>query len=114
MFQNHILSIVLFLPLAGAILLLFIPKDQKNVIRSLANLIALAGFAVSVPLALWFNSSADGFQFQEKAAWIPSIGANYSLGIDGISLLLIMLTTVLGVIAILSSWTAIEDRVKEY
>ncbi len=56
MFQNHILSIVLFLPLAGAILLLFIPKDQKNVIRFLANLIALAGFAVSVPLALWFNS----------------------------------------------------------
>ena len=114
MFYNHILSIVLFLPLAGAILLLFLPKDNKDLIRWVANLVALAGFVVSVPLALWFNSSADGFQFTEKATWIPSIGASYSLGIDGISLLLIMLTTVLGFIAILSSWTAIENRVKEY
>ncbi|MBI2817854.1 MAG: NADH-quinone oxidoreductase subunit M [Acidobacteria bacterium] len=114
MFNNHILSIVLFLPLAGAILLLFVPKEQKNLIRWLANLIALAGFVVSLPLAFWFDSSKDGFQFVEKAIWIPSIGANYALGIDGISLLLIMLTTLLGSIAILSSWTAIEDRVKEY
>jgi len=114
MSNNHILSIVLFLPLAGAALLLFVPKDQKNLIRWLANLTALAGFAVSVPLWMNFDASADGYQFVEKASWIPSIGANYALGIDGISLLLIMLTTVLGFIAILSSWTAIEDRVKEY
>ena len=66
--NNHILSIVLFLPLAGAVLLLLVPKEQKNLIRWLANLIAFAGFAVSVPLALWFDSSADGFQFVEKAS----------------------------------------------
>ena len=113
-FYNHLLSIVLFLPLAGATLLLFLPKDNKDLIRWMANLVGFAGFAVSVPLALWFDSSADGFQFVEKSKWIPSIGASYSLGIDGISLLLIMLTTVLGFVAILSSWTAIGERVKEY
>jgi len=114
MFYNHILSIVLFVPLAGAILLLLLPKDNKELIRWVANLVGFAGFAVSVPLAVWFDSSADGFQFVEKAQWIPSIGASYSLGIDGISLLLVMLTTVLGFLSILSSWTAIQDRVKEY
>src|ERR1035437_7578541 len=113
-FYNHLLSIVLFLPLAGATLLLFLPKDNKDLIRWMANLVGFAGFAVSVPLALWFDSSADGFQFVEKSKWIPSIGASYALGIDGISLLLIMLTTVLGFVAILSSWTAIGERVKEY
>src|ERR1035437_8416041 len=114
MFTNHILSTVLFFPLAGAILLLLVPKEQKNLIRWIANLVGIAGFLISLPLWFGFNPSADGFQFTEKAEWIPSIGANYSLGIDGISLLLIMLTTVLGFIAILSSYTAIQDRVKEY
>ena len=69
MFQNHILSVVLFLPLAGAILLLLIPKQQKNLIRWLANLIGFVGFLISLPLAFNFNSSADGFQFVEKAEW---------------------------------------------
>jgi NADH-quinone oxidoreductase subunit M len=114
MFTNHILSTVLFFPLAGAILLLLVPKEQKTLIRLIANFVGFAGFLVSLPLWFGFNPSADGFQFTEKAEWIPSIGASYSLGIDGISLLLIMLTTVLGCIAILSSYTAIEERVKEY
>ena len=113
-FSNHILSIVLFVPLAGAIALLFLPKENKNLIRLMANLVAFAGFLVSVPLVFWFDSTNGDFQFVERASWIPSIGASYALGIDGISLLLIMLTTVLGFLAVLSSWTAIEDRLKEY
>src|SRR5512147_2556470 len=113
---NHILSIVLFTPLVGAIVLLFVPKDNKNAIRWVANVFALAGFVVSLPLVPWFWAvkGQPGFQFMERATWIPSIGANYVLGIDGISFLLIMLTTLLGWISILSSWTAIEERVKEY
>ncbi len=117
--SNHILSIILFTPLVGALLLLFVPKENKNAIRWIANLFALAGLAVSIPLVPWFWDRAvvngqAGFLFRERATWIPSIGAEYNLGIDGISFLLIMLTTLLGFISILSSWTAIEERVKEY
>src|SRR5208282_6216781 len=115
---NHILSIILFTPLLGAVVLLFIPGAQKNAIRWVANIFGVLGFVVSLPLVDWFWELKDrpGFKFQEGApdTWIPTIGAGYYLGIDGISFLLIMLTTFLGAIAILSSWTAIEDRVKEY
>src|SRR5207245_4298188 len=116
--QNHILSIILFRPLVGAFLLLFLPKDDKDAIRWIANIFALAGFLVSIPLVPWFwqKRFEAGFKSMEGAPnnWIPSIGAGYVLGIDGISFLLIMLTTLLGWISILSSWEAIQNRVKEY
>ena len=116
--QNHILSIILFTPLVGALLLLFVPKENKDAIRWIANIFALTGFLVSLPLVPWFWAQRfePGFKFMEGGPnnWIPSIGAGYVLGIDGISFLLIMLTTLLGWVSILSSWTAIEDRVKEY
>ena len=115
---NHILSIILFTPLVGASVLLFVPKENKDAVRWIANIFALVGFLVSLPLVPWFwdKRFEAGFKFIEGAPsnWIPSIGAGYLLGIDGISLLLIMLTTLLGWISILSSWTAIENRVKEY
>ena len=117
--QNHILSIILFTPLVGALVLLFVPKEDKDAIRWIANLFSLGGFLVSLPLVPWFWAqlqSTDRFKFIEGTPnnWIPSIGAGYVIGIDGISFLLIMLTTLLGWISILSSWTAIENRVKEY
>jgi NADH-quinone oxidoreductase subunit M len=119
--ESHILSIVLFTPLLGAILLLFVPKENKDAIRWIANIFALGGFLISLPLVPMFwekvkSGDPDPFKFIEGTAnnWIPSIGAGYVLGIDGISFLLIMLTTLLGWISILSSWTAIENRVKEY
>src|SRR5215831_3364342 len=119
--ESHILSIILFTPLLGAILLLFVPKENKDAIRWIANIFALAGFLISLPLVPMFwdkvtSGDPHAFKFVEGSAnnWIPSIGAGYILGIDGISFLLIMLTTLLGWISILSSWTAIENRVKEY
>ncbi len=116
--QNHILSIILFTPLLGAIVLLLVPKENKTAIRWTANIFALLGFLVSLPLvpAFWAQRFQPGWKFVEGSAnnWIPSIGAGYVLGIDGISFLLIMLTTLLGFISILSSWTAIDIRVKEY
>jgi len=118
--QSHILSIILFTPLVGALILLFVPKENKDAIRWIANIFALGGFLISLPLvpmfwALRFDATHQ-FKFLEGTPnnWIPSIGAGYNLGIDGISFLLIMLTTLLGWISILSSWTAIEIRVKEY
>jgi len=115
---NHILSIILFTPLVGAALLLLIPKENKDAIRWIANIFGVLGFVVSLPLVPWFWAVKEraGFQFVEGSPnnWIPSIGAGYVIGIDGISFLLIMLTTILGAISILSSWNAIQDRVKEY
>src|SRR5471032_1902609 len=112
--MNHYLSIILFTPLAGALLLLLVNKQNENAIRWIANLVALAGFVISVPLWFWFNPVTPDFQFVERAPWIPSVGAEYFLGIDGLSTLLILLTTMMGFIAILSSWNAITERVKEY
>ncbi len=112
--DQHLLSIILFTPLAGLAVLLFLPARNKDLIRVWANVAALAGFAVSLPLVWRFQKDVPGFQFQERADWIPSLGVHYHLGLDGISLLLIMLTTLMGFLAVLCSWSAIEDRVKEY
>jgi NADH-quinone oxidoreductase subunit M len=113
-FRAHLLSIVLFTPLVGAILLLFINKRQENAIRWVANIFALLGFLVAVPLWFWYLPDRAGWQLVERAEWIPSIGATYFLGVDGFSVLMLLLTTLMGVIAVLSSWTAITERVKEY
>jgi NADH-quinone oxidoreductase subunit M len=115
-FHDHILSITLFTPLVGLVLLLFIPGERKNAVRWWGNLAMFVGFLVSLPLAFWFAGEAPDqqFKFIERHEWIASIGAQYFLGIDGISFLLIMLTTVLGFLSVLSSWTAIEERAKEY
>src|SRR5205809_5251309 len=113
-FANHILSVVLFTPLVGAILLLFIPREAEMAHKIAGNIFGVLGFLVSIPLVRWWKPGPDPFSFQENVAWIPTIGARYHLGIDGISLLLVMLTTFLGMIAILSSWSAIHQRTKEY
>jgi len=112
--MNHLLSIILFTPLAGAFILLLVSKQNENAIRWIANIVTLIGFAVSVPLWFRYQPSGADFQFVERVPWIPSIGAEYFLGVDGLSVLLILLTTMMGFIAVLSSWTAITERVKEY
>src|ERR1700691_3844591 len=112
--DQHLLSIVLLTPLAGLLGLLFLPSGSKNLIRIWANLVFLAGFLVSLPLVFRFQNGLPGFQFEERADWIPALGAHYHLGIDGISLLLVMLTTFMGVIATVCAWNAIQDRAKGY
>jgi NADH-quinone oxidoreductase subunit M len=112
--MNHLLSIILFTPLAGAFILLLVNKQNENAIRWIANIVTLIGFAVSVPLWFRYQPSGADFQFVERVPWIPSVGAEYFLGVDGLSVLLILLTTMMGFIAVLSSWTAITERVKEY
>ena len=113
-FANHILTVVLFTPLLGAILMLLIPREAETAHKIACNIFGVLGFLVSIPLIRWWNPGAARFSFEENLSWIPSIGARYHLGIDGISLLLVMLTTFLGMIAILSSWSAIHTRTKEY
>ncbi len=112
--QSHILSIVLLSPLAGLLVLLLIPGQNKLLIRLWANFAAALGFLVSVPLVLSFDRAKDGYQFGERAEWIPSLGVRYLIGVDGISLLMVVLTTLMGFLAIFISWTSIKDREKEY
>jgi NADH-quinone oxidoreductase subunit M len=112
--MNHYLSLILFTPLVGAFLVLLVPKENENAIKWIANVVTFVGFLISIPLWFWYNPQSADFQFIERMPWIPSVGAEYFLGVDGFSMLLILLTTMMGFIAMLSSWTAISERVKEY
>src|SRR5262245_9263320 len=104
--MTHLLSLILFEPLVGALLIVLVSKQNENAIRWIANLTALVGFFVSIPLWYWYDPQGQAYQLVERAPWIPSIGADYFLGVDGLSVLLILLTTMMGFIAVLSSWTA--------
>jgi len=108
-----ILSFVTFFPLAGAIILIFINKEKKNFLRSFAFSVALINFIISLTLYFNFNAQTPDPQFVEKGAWI-GYGINYHIGIDGISLFLVLLSTFMMPIVILSSWTSIQKRIKEY
>jgi NADH-quinone oxidoreductase subunit M len=117
-YWNNILNIVCYFPLVGMILIMFLKRESENAIKWIANITAFVGFIISIPLLTAFDDprfiGPDGFRFIYEVPWIPQIGAIYKFGIDGISMLLVLLTTLLGFIAILSSWTAIKERVKEY
>ena len=114
--HDHILTIILFTPLVGVLAIAFQRPEKKNRVRRIANIFTFLGFLVSLPLVFWFpkESPEAVFKFVERAEWIPSIGAQYAVGIDGISFLMVMMTTVLGFLATLSSWSAIQHRAKEY
>ena len=101
-------------PLLGALLLLFVPKGKKAVIELGALLIALTSFALSLPLWFHYDRGSDAVQWVTKMEWIPSIGVDFHVGMDGISLVLFMLTTLIGVIAVWCSFKAITERFKEF
>ncbi|MCL4395499.1 MAG: NADH-quinone oxidoreductase subunit M [Chloroflexi bacterium] len=114
--MSLLLTTLIIIPLIGAALLVFVPEDasRSNAIRWIALLTALVEFAVSVALFVGFRSGVAGLQFVEQVPWIPQLGISWYLGVDGLSLLLIVLTTLLMVIAIGGSWAGISERVKEY
>jgi NADH-quinone oxidoreductase subunit M len=109
-----LLSIITWLPALGAILILAVfKKEQTRLIKQFATAWFGLTFLVSL-LLLAYDRVAGGMQFLEDRQWIPVIGARYQMGADGVAVLLIVLTTLLGVIAALSSWRYIEKREKEY
>ncbi len=108
------LSVITWLPALGALVVLFLfKKEQTDAIKKFATAWFLLAFFVSLAL-LGYDRGVAGFQFLEDAEWIPIIGARYQMAVDGVAVLLILLTTLLGVIASLSSWEYIGKREKEY
>jgi len=108
-----ILTVVTFLPLAGALALFFMPRDRKGLLYGLAFGCSLLTFFISLVLYFQFDAQAAGPQFVEQASWL-GLGIQYHVGIDGISLFLVLLTTLLMPIAIISSWSAVGTKIKEY
>src|ERR1700730_1226674 len=111
---SHLLTILIFLPLAGAAALLVLGGEDRAWIRWSALILALAEFAVSLLLVRGFTASTAAYQFEEFRAWIPSPPIHYHLGVDGISLFLVLLTTFLTPIAMLASWKSIHNRTQGF
>ena len=107
-----ILSLIVFLPAAGAGVLLFMRDDRT--VRRTALAFAVVDFALTIPLLFAFDTTTYAMQFTETVPWVPALGITYSLGVDGISLLFIFLTALLGWICVVASWEAIETKVKEF
>jgi len=110
------LSTIVFLPVVGLVIIALLPKPQQKTIKLIALIFALASFALSIAVFCLFDRSAGAIgqiQFEEKLSWISAINAYYHLGVDGLSLPLVILMTFLGVLAVLVSWN-IQLRPKEY
>ncbi len=110
---QHLLSILIFLPVVGAVLLALTPRGSRGLQKQIGLVVSLVVFCLSLLLLRGFQPTAE-MQFQEHGRWLPSYGISYHLGIDGLSLWLILLTTFLTPLALLGSWTSIESRVKEF
>ena len=108
-----ILTLVTFMPLAGALLLLLFPRRDRD-IRVFALVISLLTFGLSLHLPVYFQRHAAGFQYEVDKQWIASPNIHYHMGVDGISMWLILLTTFLTPLCVLISWTSVHDRVKEF
>jgi NADH-quinone oxidoreductase subunit M len=104
------LTLLTFLPIAGALVMLIFMRGRPSAYKTTALVTSIFTFALSIYLVTQFQSGTAGFQFVENNSWIASLGISYHLGVDGISMILILLTTLLSVLAILGSWNSIKDR----
>jgi len=109
-----LLSLITFLPGAAGIALLFVPRRSAGVLRLVSLAVTVLTFACSLSLYFGFDADALGYQFEENRRWMPTLGVAYHVGIDGISLLLVLLTTFLMPLALVSAWGSVEDRFKEF
>jgi NADH-quinone oxidoreductase subunit M len=109
-----LLSLITFLPLLAALILPFIRREREGLIRGVSLLFTVLTFVVSLWLPVVFDFGNGEMQLVEKASWIEAMGVSYHMGVDGISLWLVCLSTLLGALSVLCSWDSITDRVKEY
>ena len=110
---DHLLTLILFSPVLAAVIIFLIPRDQVRVVKWTAFILSFIPFVLTLILWLNFDRQELGFQFQEQAIWYQAIGSSYHVGVDGISLSMVLLTTLLTPLAILASFT-IKDQVKSY
>jgi len=109
-----LLVFIILLPLFGTFLLLFVPASNHSLLKSIALNVSCFLYIISLFLWVFFNKSISSFQFVSKLLWIPFLNFNFSLGIDGISLFFILLTTLLIFLCILISWTSVKTNIKEF
>ena len=114
LYFENILSLILGLPLVGTVILLLIPSSNKSLLRSIALNFSCLTFVLSLVLWVFFNKSTAAFQYVEKFFWIPILNLNFPIGVDGISLFFILLTTLLIPICLLASWDSIQFDLKKY
>src|SRR5579864_1869569 len=100
----HALSLITFLPLLGGLIILLMPKENKMAVRVLAAIFSGAAFIASLWLWNQFNGGTSEFQFVEKAPWIPAFNIHYFMAVDGLSLPLVILTTLLSLLSIIASF----------
>ncbi|MCX8030991.1 MAG: NADH-quinone oxidoreductase subunit M [Thermodesulfovibrionales bacterium] len=110
----RILSWVIFLPIIGGFLIFFIPRCHEFYARAVSLVISFITFFLSLPLYTKFDKSTSAMQFTEYYEWIPSWNIKYALGVDGISVLFVLLSTLLTILCVTVSWTAITEKVKEF
>ena len=112
--MSSVLSAVTFVPALGALAVFLLPRRAEGLVKVTAFLTSVVAFVASVPLFTGFNASTPDYQFVEQHAWMPTLGISYHLGVDGISLLLVLLTTFLMPLTLLASWHSVERRWKEF
>ena len=105
-----IISLMTYLPLAGVLLILVFGKNRPGMYKVTALVTTLAAFVFSAVMLFRFDAGAKGMQFTEDVTWIERLNVHYSFGVDGISALLVFLTTLLGVVVIVASWNYVKDR----
>src|SRR5262245_11449670 len=112
---THILSLISYLPLLGAVIIaLFLPRGNQRAPRVVATITTVLTFVLSLVMLSHFQGSTHKLQLVEYASWIPSIGVAYFLGVDGISILLVLLTTLLSIIVVVCSYSQIEENEHAY
>jgi NADH-quinone oxidoreductase subunit M len=111
--STHLLSTILFFPMLAAVVMMFLPKDENKLYRWFAFVASLVPFALTLMAWFQFKSNQPGFQFEETYVWYEAIGSSLHLGVDGLSLTMVLLTTLLTPLAILASFS-VSDRVKPY
>ena len=111
--NENLLTLILFSPVLGMLAVMLVPSEQKQLVRRVALVSSLITFALSIILWFSYDSSVSGFQFEEQAQWYTAISSSYHVGVDGISVPMILLTTLLMPIGVLASF-GIEERVKSY
>ncbi len=114
MIENFILTLTIFLPLVAGLIVLLLPAGNSRLIRMAGVVGSLVTFVVSLALYVLFDPARTGYQLVQHADWIPSLNISYLVGIDGLSLLLILLTTFLTPLALIGTWNSITVRLKEY